>query len=101
MLFHLTSKSPFTFPTTILRIEIGWKLIANNRYEVATDAPGWSQAEAEVARATSKGMKPSAISVKTLKAKRKAGESAAEIYEEEMGEKKKEKGHKKARKGKN
>lgn len=75
--------------------------INNNRYEVATDAPGWSQAEAEVKRATAKGVKPSAISVKTLKAKRKAGESAAEIYEEEMGEKRKEKSHKKARKGKN
>ena len=45
-----------------------------------------------------KGQKPSAISVKTLKAKRKAGESAAEIYEEELGEKKK--GHKKAKTGK-
>ena len=73
-----------------------------DQYEVATDAPGWQQAEAEVKRATMKGQKPSAISVKTLKAKRKAGESAAEIYEEEMGEKKKEhRGAKKARKGKN
>jgi N-acetyltransferase 10 len=68
-----------------------------NRYEVATDAPGWAQAEAEVLKATKKGAKPSAISVKTLKAKRKAGESAAEIYEEELGEKKRDRGHKKAK----
>lgn len=51
-------------------------------------------------KATKKGAKPSAISVKTLKPKRKAGESAAEIYEEEMGEKKKpERSHKKAKVG--
>lgn len=68
------------------------------RYEVATDAPGWAQAEAEVKKATMKGQNPSAVSVKTLKAKRKAGESAAEIYEEELGKKKK--GHKKAKTGK-
>lgn len=35
------------------------------------------------------------MSVKTAKSKRKAGETAAEIYEQEMGEK----GHKKSKKG--
>ena len=59
--------------------------LTSNRYEVAADAPGWAQAEAEVKKAAMKGQKPSAISVKTLKPKRKAGESAAEIFEEEMG----------------
>jgi N-acetyltransferase 10 len=44
-----------------------------------------------VLNATKKGKKPSQISVKSLKRERKAGESAAEIYEEELGEKKKTK----------
>jgi N-acetyltransferase 10 len=35
------------------------------------------------------------VSVKSTKTKRKVGESAAEIYEQEMGEK----AHKKAKKG--
>lgn len=70
------------------------------RYEIASEAPGWQRAEQEVLKATKKGAKPSAISVKTTKPKRKAGESAAEIYEEEMGEKKKDRGNKKAKTGK-
>ncbi|OBT55114.1 hypothetical protein VE04_05502 [Pseudogymnoascus sp. 24MN13] len=71
-----------------------------DQYEIASEAPGWAHAEQEVLKATKKGAKPSAISVKTLKAKRKAGESAAEIYEEEMGDKKKDRGNKKAKTGK-
>ncbi|OBT77245.1 hypothetical protein VF21_04072 [Pseudogymnoascus sp. 05NY08] len=71
-----------------------------DQYEIASEAPGWAHAEQEVLKATKKGAKPSAISVKTLKSKRKAGESAAEIYEEEMGEKKKDRGNKKAKTGK-
>lgn len=75
-------------------------LIQLSRYEIATEAPGWAQAEQEILKATKKGTKPSAISVKTVKPKRKAGETAAEIYEEEMGEKKKDRSHKKAKTGK-
>lgn len=65
------------------------------RYEIAEGAPGWADAEKQVLNAAKKGQKSVVVSVKTAKPKRKAGESAAEIYAEEMGEKQ----HKKAKKG--
>lgn len=55
------------------------------RYEIAEGAPGWAEAEKQVAKASKEGKGSATVSVKTAKAKRKAGESAAEIYAEEMG----------------
>jgi N-acetyltransferase 10 len=64
------------------------------RYEIADGAPGWADAERQVLKATKSGQKNMVVSVKSLK-KRKTGETAAEIYEQELGEK----AHKKAKKG--
>jgi N-acetyltransferase 10 len=69
-------------------------LIGPKRYEIADGAPGWADAEKQVRSATKSGQKNVAVSVKSLK-KRKTGETAAEIYEQELGEK----SHKKAKKG--
>lgn len=67
------------------------------RYEIEEGAPGWAEAEKQVKKAALKGEKSTVVSVKSTKApKRKAGETAAEIYEAELGEKK----PKKAKKGK-
>ncbi|KAH8813187.1 GNAT acetyltransferase 2-domain-containing protein [Xylogone sp. PMI_703] len=66
-----------------------------DQYEIEEGAPGWADAEKQVLDAAKKGLKTSAVSVKSTKPKRKAGETAAEIYEQELGEK----AHKKAKKG--
>lgn len=66
-----------------------------NRYEIEDSAPGWDEAEKQVLKATKHGHGVSVVSVKSNKAKRKDGPSAAEVYEEVFGEKK----HKKAKKG--
>jgi N-acetyltransferase 10 len=67
------------------------------RYEIEEGAPGWADAEKLVLNATKSGKKNPVVSVKSTKSKRKAGvgETAAEIYAEEMGEK----AHKKSKKG--
>jgi N-acetyltransferase 10 len=67
------------------------------RYEIEEGAPGWADAEKQVLNATKSGKKNPVVSVKSTKTKRKAGvgETAAEIYAEEMGEK----AHKKSKKG--
>jgi N-acetyltransferase 10 len=65
------------------------------RYEIEEGAPGWADAERQVLTATKSGYKNPVVSVKSTKPKRKAGETAAEIYEQEMGEK----AHKKAKRG--
>jgi N-acetyltransferase 10 len=66
-----------------------------HRYEIEEGAPGWADAERQVLSATKSGQKNPVVSVKSTKTKRKAGESAAEILEQEMGEK----AHKKVKKG--
>ncbi|GJC84183.1 RNA cytidine acetyltransferase [Colletotrichum liriopes] len=63
-----------------------------DQYEVDGDAPAWAEAEQAV-----KEGKSGVVSVKTSKSKRKAGPTAAEIYDEALGEKK---SHKKAKKSK-
>jgi N-acetyltransferase 10 len=73
---------------------------ARNRYEIEERAPGWADAEKQVLNASKGGQKNPVVSVKSLKQKRKAGETAAEIYAAELGEKptkkvKKEKSSKK------
>lgn len=69
-------------------------LTDSKRYEIADGAPGWADAERQVQNATKSGQKNVVVSVKSLK-KRKPSETAAEIYEQELGEKV----HKKAKKG--
>jgi N-acetyltransferase 10 len=56
------------------------------RYEIEEAAPGWADAERQVLNATKDGQKNPVVSVKTNK-KRKPGETAAQIYEKELGEK--------------
>ncbi|PKS12729.1 hypothetical protein jhhlp_000937 [Lomentospora prolificans] len=62
-----------------------------DQYEIEGDAPGWDEAEKEVLNAAKNGKKSVAVSVKSNKAKRKAGPTAAEIYEKEIGEKERKK----------
>lgn len=65
-----------------------------SRYEIEEGAPGWAEAEKQVLSATKSGNKNPVVSVKSTK-KRKPTESAAEIYEAEVGE-----GSKKSKKSK-
>lgn len=63
------------------------------RYEVGGDDSAWRDAERQALRATKGGNVNPVVSVKS-QAKRKAGPTAAEVYEEAFGEKK----HKKVKK---
>ena len=54
------------------------------RYEIEEEAPGWADAEKQVLNATKSGQKNPVVSVRTAKSKRKAGETAAEIYAAEV-----------------
>ncbi|KAJ9158530.1 RNA cytidine acetyltransferase [Coniochaeta hoffmannii] len=67
-----------------------------DQYEIEDSAPGWQEAESQVAKAAKEGRNVSLVSVKTNKAKRKEGPTAAEVYEEAFGEK--EKKHKRPKK---
>lgn len=71
-------------------------MLTGYRYEIEDSAPGWQEAEKQVAKATKSGQGVSVVSVKTNKAKRKEGPTAAEVYEEAFGEK--EKKHKRPKK---
>lgn len=68
--------------------------ILRSSYEIEDAAPGWDEAEKQVATATKRGQSNPVVSVKSSKAKRKDGPSAAEIYEEEFGDKKAKKAKK-------
>lgn len=70
--------------------------LTDTRYEIEDSAPGWQEAETQVAKAAKEGRGVSLVSVKTNKAKRKEGPNAAEVYEEVFGEK--EKKHKRPKK---
>ncbi|GJN70490.1 killer toxin resistant protein [Purpureocillium lilacinum] len=63
-----------------------------DQFEIEGDAPAWAEAEKQV----KSGKSNTVVSVKSGKQKRKAGPTAAEVYEEAMGEK----SRKKAKKGK-
>lgn len=65
------------------------------RYAIEGDAPAWADAEKQVRNASKDGKTNPVVSVKS-KQKRKAGQTAAEVYEEVLGEK----ASKKAKKGK-
>ncbi|KAI8629615.1 DUF699-domain-containing protein [Xylariaceae sp. FL1651] len=67
-----------------------------DQYEVEGNTPAWEDAEKQVRNAAKRGQANPVVSVKSSKAKRKAGSTAAEVYEEALGEK----SHKKARKSK-
>ncbi|KAH8157659.1 hypothetical protein CIB48_g10585 [Xylaria polymorpha] len=67
-----------------------------DQYEVEGDTPAWDDAEKQVRNATKRGQVNPVVSIKSSKAKRKVGSTAAEVYEEEFGEKP----HKKAKKAK-
>lgn len=65
-------------------------LLTKNRYEIEGDTPAWEEAEKQVLSATKQGKSNPVVSVKSAKQKRKAGgQTAAEVYEEAFGEKKK------------
>lgn len=64
---------------------VGTFLTNIDRFEVEAGAPGWAEAEKQVLNATKSGVKNPVVSVKSAKAsKRKAGETAAEIYATEV-----------------
>ncbi|CAI6080825.1 unnamed protein product [Clonostachys chloroleuca] len=67
-----------------------------DQYEIEGDAPAWQDAEKQVRNATKDGRSTAEVSVKSAKQKRKAGQTATEVYEEAFGEKPK----KKVKKGK-
>lgn len=68
-----------------------------DQYEIEGDAPGWQDAEKQVLSASKQGKANPVVSVKSSKTKRKAGQTAAEVYEEVLGEKSHKK-HKKSKK---
>ncbi|KAH6645419.1 GNAT acetyltransferase 2-domain-containing protein [Truncatella angustata] len=59
-----------------------------DQYEIEGDAPGWEDAEKQIANAAKQGKSSAVVSIKSGKAKRKEGPSASEIYEEAFGDKK-------------
>lgn len=66
-------------PLTVLR-----------RYEVANGDNAWEDAEKQISTSVGKtGSVPGMVGVKSKPEKRKAGESAREIYEKEIGSKEK------------
>lgn len=85
----MTSKFPFQRCQIVIADD-------NSRFEIEGDAPAWEEAEKQAKSAAKSGKSNPVVSVKSGKQKRKAGPTAAEIYEEEMGEK----SRKKVKKGK-
>lgn len=63
------------------------------RYEITNGAPEWADAEKQISKASKDG-RGTVVSVKTNKPKRKATETAAEIYAKEV-----ENAHKRPKKG--
>lgn len=68
-----------------------------HRYAIDGDAPEWEEAEKQLKNAAKDGKSAPVVSVKSGKSKRKAGTTAAEVYEEAFGDKS---SRKKAKKGK-
>ncbi|KAF5013605.1 hypothetical protein FDECE_410 [Fusarium decemcellulare] len=60
-----------------------------DQYEIEGDAPAWQEAEKQVLSAAKQGKANPVVSVKSAKQKRKAGQTAAEVYEEAFGDKRK------------
>ena len=72
-------------------------LTLGTRFQIEGDAPAWQDAEEQVRKATKDGRANTVVSVKSGKQKRKAGQTAAEVYEEAFADKTRRKA-KKARK---
>ena len=71
------------------------------RYDIdGNDETAWEEAQRQVLKATKEGRANPVVSVKSSKTKRKAGPTAAEVYEEAFGEKKNKKA-KKSKKNRN
>ncbi|KAI0023892.1 GNAT acetyltransferase 2-domain-containing protein [Xylariomycetidae sp. FL0641] len=70
-----------------------------DQYEVEGDAPEWEDAEKQVRNASKRGQSNATVSVKSSKPKRKAGQTAAEVYEEAFGDGASRKKAKKSKKG--
>lgn len=69
------------------------------RYQIDDDNDAWKDAEKAVLSAAKGGKVNPVVSVKSSKQKRKAGQTAEEVYNEAFGEKdKKHKKHKKSKK---
>lgn len=68
-----------------------------HRYEIEDDGDAWKDAEKMVLDAAKQGKSQSAVSIKSSKQKRKAGQTAEEVYNEAFGDKKSKK-HKKSKK---
>ncbi|KOS19736.1 UPF0202 protein KRE33 [Escovopsis weberi] len=69
-----------------------------DQYAIDGDAPAWEEAEKQVGNAAKDGKTSNVVVSVKSKQKRKAGQTAAEIYEEAMGDDSKKK-HKKSKKG--
>ncbi|KAI0390612.1 DUF699-domain-containing protein [Xylariaceae sp. FL0594] len=65
-----------------------------DQYQVEGESPAWDEAEKQVRSAAKRGHANPVVSIKSSKTKRKAEPTAAEIYEEEFGDKKKNKAKK-------
>ncbi len=63
------------------------RIITHCRYEIEGDGADWADAEKIALKAAKEGKVNPTVSVKSHKVKRKADQTAAEIYEEELGEK--------------
>lgn len=70
-----------------------------DQYEIDGDAPAWEEAEKQVSSAAKDGKSNVVVSVKSAKQKRKAGQTATEIYDQEFGDNSRKKS-KKGKKGK-
>ncbi|KAK0384141.1 hypothetical protein NLU13_8230 [Sarocladium strictum] len=69
-----------------------------DQYEIEGDAPAWQEAEKQVKKAARDGKTNTVVSVKTGKQKRKEGPTAADVYEEVLGDKSSRKKMKKSKK---
>jgi len=58
-----------------------------DKYEIETGGAGWEEAEKQVQRAQAKGGDAVTVSVKKKEGKKRKGESAEEIWKEEIGDK--------------
>lgn len=68
------------------------------RYEIDENNDAWKDAEKAVLNAAKGGKANPVVSIKSSKQKRKAGQTAEEVYNEVFGEK--DKKHKKSKKSK-
>ncbi len=73
----------------------------DDRYEIQNGGAGWEDAERQIRAAQANGGKSTTVSVKSSKpvSKRKAGETVATVYEEEIGSKESKKMKKGGKKG--